>query len=215
MLKFYVVICGIIQEEMQEQMIVYIEWFVVLQEMSKEEMLQKLKEKYDGYYFIWFLFDIYNLFSLLNVFVNDELNNYWFGSGMFIYLIEMLCKFYVFFFQLGGSMQVMVVDFDVFMEKMEGIVFLFYQSGYFMIKDYNKLVELYMLDILNGEIWIGLMCSLLFGYLVYNMLKGNMIIVCMYFVIVGGDMDGVLCFFQEFFFIVLYCDNMNYEGYYQ
>ena len=46
MLKPYAAICGITQEEMQEQMTAYIERLAVSQEMSKEETLQKLKEKY-------------------------------------------------------------------------------------------------------------------------------------------------------------------------
>ena len=36
-------------------------------------------------------------------------------------------------------MQAMAADFDAPTEKMEGIVPLLYQSGYFTIKDYNKL----------------------------------------------------------------------------
>ena len=92
MLKPYAAICGITQEEMQEQMTAYIERLAVSQEMSKEETLQKLKEKYDGYHFTWPSPDIYNPFSLLNAFANDELNNYWFGSGTPTYLIEMLRK---------------------------------------------------------------------------------------------------------------------------
>lgn len=215
MLKPYAAICGITQEEMQEQMTAYIERLAVSQEMSKEETLQKLKEKYDGYHFTWPSPDIYNPFSLLNAFANDELNNYWFGSGTPTYLIEMLRKFHVLPSQLGGSMQAMAADFDAPTEKMEGIVPLLYQSGYFTIKDYNKLAELYTLDIPNGEIRIGLMRSLLPGYLAHNTLKGNTTIARMYLAIAGGDMDGALRLLQEFLSTVTYCDNTNYEGHYQ
>uniref|UniRef100_UPI0025849E09 ATP-binding protein n=1 Tax=Phocaeicola sartorii TaxID=671267 RepID=UPI0025849E09 len=88
MLKPYAAICGITQEEMQEQMAGYIERLAFSQEMTKEETLRKLKEKYDGYHFTWPSPDIYNPFSLLNAFANDELNAYWFGSGTPTYLIE-------------------------------------------------------------------------------------------------------------------------------
>ena len=176
MLKPYAAICGITQEEMQEQMAAYIERLAVSQEMSKEETLQKLKEKYDGYHFTWPSPDIYNPFSLLNA---------------------------------------MAADFDAPTEKMEGIVPLLYQSGYFTIKDYNKLAELYTLDIPNGEIRIGLMRSLLPGYLAHNTLKGNTTIARMYLAIAGGDMDGALRLLQEFLSTVPYCDNTNYEGHYQ
>ena len=177
--------------------------------------IQKLKEKYDGYHFTWPSPDIYNPFSLLNALERKKIDNYWFGSGTPTYLVEMLRKFHVLPSQLGGSMQAMAADFDAPTEKMEGIVPLLYQSGYFTIKDYNKLAELYTLDIPNGEIRIGLMRSLLPSYLAHNTLKGNTTIARMYLAIAGGDMDGALRLLQEFLSTVPYCDNTNYEGHYQ
>ncbi len=64
----YAAICGITKEEMLEQMGGYIERFALLQEMSKEDTLLKLQEKYDGYHFTWPSPDVYNPFSLLNAF---------------------------------------------------------------------------------------------------------------------------------------------------
>lgn len=46
----YAAICGITKEEMLEQMGGYIERFALSQEMSKEDTLLKLQEKYDGYH---------------------------------------------------------------------------------------------------------------------------------------------------------------------
>ena len=157
----YAAVCGITKEEMLEQMAGYIEHLAISQEMTKEETLLKLKEKYDGYHFTWPSPDIYNPFSLLNAFVNDELNSYWFGSGTPTYLVEMLRKFHVLPSEVGHSLQAMASDFDAPTETMESIVPLLYQSGYITIKDYDKLTELYTLDIPNREIRVGLMQSLL------------------------------------------------------
>ena len=211
----YAAICGITEEEIKEQMSYDLDLLAEKMQITRDEVLAKLKENYDGYHFTWPSPDIYNPFSLLNAFANDELNNYWFGSGTPTYLIEMLRKFHVLPSQLGGSMQAMAADFDAPTEKMEGIVPLLYQSGYFTIKDYNKLAELYTLDIPKGEIRIGLMRSLLPGYLAHNTLKGNTTIARMYLAIAGGDMDGALRLLQEFLSTVTYCDNTNYEGHYQ
>lgn len=213
--KPYAAICGITKEEMQEQMQGYIERLAVSLEMTEEEVLLKLKEKYDGYHFTWPSPDIFNPFSLLNAFEREELNDYWFGSGTPTYLIEMLRKFHVLPSQLGRSMQAMAADFDAPTEKMESIIPLLYQSGYITIKDYNKLAELYTLDIPNREIRIGLMRSLLPNYLAHNTLKGNTTIARMYIAIAGGDMDGALRLLQEFLSTVPYCDNTHYEGHYQ
>ena len=211
----YAAICGITKEEMLEQMGGYIERFALSQEMSKEDTLLKLQEKYDGYHFTWPSPDIFNPFSLLNAFEDGKFNSYWFGSGTPTYLIEMLRKFHLLPSDLGHSMQAMAADFDAPTEKMESIVPLLYQSGYITIKDYNKLAELYTLDIPNGEIRVGLMRSLLPNYLAHNTLKGNTTIARMYLAIAGGDMDGALRLLQEFLSTVPYCDNTNYEGHYQ
>lgn len=215
MLKPYAAICGITQEEMSKQMQGYIDRFAVSQEMTKEEALLKLKEKYDGYHFTWPSPDIYNPFSLLNAFVNGELKDYWFGSGTPTYLIEMLRKFHTLPSEVGHGMQAMASDFDAPTETMEGIVPLLYQSGYVTIKNYDKLTELYTLDIPNREIRVGLMQSLLPNYLSGNTQKGKTTIARMYGAIAHDDMDGALRLLQEFLSTVPYCDNTNYEGHYQ
>ena len=156
MLKPYAAICGITQGEMLEQMHEYIERLAVSQEMSKEETLQKLKEKYDGYHFTWPSPDIYNPFSLLNAFEDGKLNSYWFGSGTPTYLIEMLRKFKVSPSAIGMK-KALSTSFDAPTERMTTIVPLLYQSGYITIKNYDKLTQLYTLDIPNGEIRVGLM----------------------------------------------------------
>ena len=48
-------------------------------------------------------------------------------------------------------------SFDAPTERMTTIVPLLYQSGYITIKNYDKLTQLYTLDIPNGEIRVGLM----------------------------------------------------------
>ena len=211
----YAAICGITLQEMLEQMPDYIRRLANKMEIAFEEAVEKLRENYDGYHFTWPSPDIYNPFSLLNAFVDCKLNSYWFGSGTPTYLIEMLRKFHTLPSEVGHSMQAMAADFDAPTEKMESIVPLLYQSGYITIKDYDKLTELYTLDIPNREIRIGLMRSLLPNYLAHNTLKGNTTIARMYGAIAGDDMDGALRLLQEFLSTVPYCNNTGYEGHYQ
>ncbi|WP_455664390.1 AAA family ATPase [Phocaeicola sp.] len=211
----YAAICGITGEEMLEQMPGYIQRLADKMEISFEEAVKKLRENYDGYHFTWPSPDIYNPFSLLNAFVDCKLSSYWFGSGTPTYLIEMLRKFHTLPSEVGHSMQAMASDFDAPTETMESIVPLLYQSGYITIKDYDKLTELYTLDIPNREIRIGLMQSLLPNYLSRNTQKGKTTVARMYGAIAGGDMDGALRLLQEFLSTVPYCDNTNYEGHYQ
>ena len=210
----YAAICGITEEEMLEQMSGHIECLASVLEMSKEETVLKLKEKYDGYHFTWPSPDIYNPFSLLNALERRKIDNYWFGSGTPTYLIEMLRKFKVSPSAIGMK-KALSTSFDAPTERMTTIVPLLYQSGYITIKSYDKLTQLYTLDIPNGEIRVGLMQSLLPNYLASDSDTGLATIGEMYGAIAGDDMDGALRLLQEFLSTVPYCDNTNYEGHYQ
>ena len=212
--ELYAGICGITQEEMLEQMSEYIERLAVSLGMSKEDAWLKLKEKYDGYHFTWPSPDIYNPFSLLNAFDDCKLNSYWFGSGTPTYLIEMLRKFHVAPSSIGRK-KAMAASFDAPTERMTNITPLLYQSGYITIKDYDKITELYTLDIPNREIRVGLVQSLLPNYLGNDSEMGLTTIGEMYGAIAGDDMDSALRLLQEFLSTVPYCDNTNYEGHYQ
>ena len=210
----YAAICGITEEEMLERMSGHIECLAGALEMSKEETLLKLKEKYDGYHFTWPSPDIYNPFSLLNALERRRIANYWFGSGTPTYLIEMLRKFKVSPSAIGMK-KALSTSFDAPTERMTTIVPLLYQSGYITIKNYDKLTQLYTLDIPNGEIRVGLMQSLLPNYLAGDSDTGLATIGEMYGAIAGDDMDGALRLLQEFLSTIPYCDNTNYEGHYQ
>mgnify|MGYP000225989403 CR=1 FL=1 len=59
----------------------------------------------------------------------------------------------------------MAESFDAPTERMTDIAPLLYQSGYVTIKGYSPVTQLYTLDIPNKEVRIGLMKSLLPGYL--------------------------------------------------
>ena len=60
---------------------------------SPDEMFLKIKERYDGYHFSAVSEDIYNPFSLLNAFDDDELTNSWFASGTPTFLIHQMQHF--------------------------------------------------------------------------------------------------------------------------
>ena len=60
-----------------------------------------------------------------------------------------------------GCKQLKSSAFDAPTETMTDAVPLLYQSGYITIKDYNKMLDLYTLDIPNKEVRLGLMESLL------------------------------------------------------
>lgn len=160
----YVAICGITEEEIKEQMSYDLDLLAEKMQITRDEVLAKLKENYDGYHFTWPSPDIYNPFSLFNAFNDDKFNSYWFGSGTPTYLIEMLNKFGVLPSEIGG-IEAVAAEFDAPTERMTSITPLLYQSGYITIKGYDSVFDIYTLDIPNKEVRIGLMRNLIPSYI--------------------------------------------------
>lgn len=160
----YAAICGITEEEIKEQMSYDLDLLAEKMQITRDEVLAKLKENYDGYHFTWPSPDIYNSFSLFNAFNDGKFNSYWFGSGTPTYLIEMLNKFGVLPSEIGG-IEAVAAEFDAPTERMTNITPLLYQSGYITIKGYDSVFDIYTLDIPNKEVRIGLMRNLIPSYI--------------------------------------------------
>lgn len=160
----YAAICGITEEEIKEQMSYDLGLLAEKMQITRDEVLAKLKENYDGYHFTWPSPDIYNPFSLFNAFNDGKFNSYWFGSGTPTYLIEMLNKFGVLPSEIGG-IEAVAAEFDAPTERMTNITPLLYQSGYITVKGYDSVFDIYTLDIPNKEVRIGLMRNLIPSYI--------------------------------------------------
>ena len=211
----YAGVCGITKEELLTQMSEDIDMLAEAQGMTREETIAKLKENYDGYHFSPASPDVFNPYSLLNCFDDKNFGAYWFSSGTPTYLINMLRKFKVLPAKIGRSLA-RSSAFDAPTENLMTITPLLYQSGYITIKGYDKMSQLFTLDLPNKEIKVGLFESLLPYYLegMYAE-EGDVAIAQMSVLIRQGDMDGALRLFQEFLGTVPYCNNTNYEGHYQ
>ncbi len=211
----YAGICGITKDELVTQMSDDIDALSNKLSLTREQTIEKLSERYDGYHFTWPSPDVFNPFSLLNCFADGKLNDYWFGSGTPTYLIEMMRKFDMLPADIGEETDVDRADFDAATETMTTIMPLLYQSGYMTIKGYDPDTELYTLGIPNKEIRVGLYRSLIPHYLGRFSQKGNTTIAKMSALINRDDMDGALTLLKTFLATVPYCNNTDYEGHYQ
>ena len=209
----YTDICGITEEEMRTQMDADLDALAAKLHTDKENLLDQLKANYDAYHVTWPSPDIYNPYSLFNAFNKGRIDSYWFGSGTPTYLIEMLRKYDVIPQEIGDR-RCMAADFDAPTERMTSITPMLYQSGYLTIKGYSPFSELYLLDLPNREVRIGLMRSLLPNYVrqpaQINTLVGEMAERLYY-----DDMSGALTLMQQVLSTVPYCENTHYEGHYQ
>ncbi len=210
----YAAICGISEEEMLTQMDSDLDLLAARIGVSREGMIAKLKDNYDGYHFTWPSPDIYNPFSLLNAFADGKMDSYWFGSGTPTYLIEMLNKFGVVPSKIGG-VEAVSAEFDAPTERMASITPLLYQSGYITIKDCDSEFGIYTLDIPNKEVRTGLMRNLIPSYITNDTLTTTTTVVNLARALTRDDMDGALRLLQEFLSTIPYCDNADSEGHYQ
>ena len=211
----YAGICGITEEELTGQLSDYVDSIADTQGKTHAEVLQQLKQNYAGSHFSWPSPDIFNPFSLLTAFAKRKIGSYWFASGTPTYLIEMMRKFGVAPSQIGPT-EAMASDFDAPTERMASLIPLLYQSGYLTIKDYISEEDIYILDIPNKEIRIGLMETLLPNYVQSGVGETSLAgIAKMYRSLRHDDLDGMLRQLQQFLLTVPYCDNTNYEGHYQ
>ena len=211
----YAGICGITKEELLENMSDDIDMLADALGYSREMMIAKLKENYDGYHFSKKSPDVFNPYSLLNCFSKKELGAFWFSSGTPTYLINMLRQFGVLPTEIAPT-EAVSSSFNAPTENMKTITPLLYQSGYVTIKEYDPETRIYTLDIPNKEIKVGLFDNLLPNYVDgVSAERGNVAIAKMALLIGKRNMDGALHLLQDFLGTVPYCNVTNYEGHYQ
>jgi hypothetical protein len=161
----YAALCGITAQELKDNFKTGIERLAEKEECTPEEMLDILKDKYDGYHFSNALVDIYNPFSLLNAFKFNDLGDYWFESGTSTTLVRAFQQYVGDFQQeldrIENKVWMSQSDFTQPLEDNSTLIPLLYQTGYLTIKEYDKEYKLYLLDYPNAEVRVGLLKNLL------------------------------------------------------
>lgn len=211
----YAAICGITEEEMLTQMSDDIDALAHAQGIGREEAISKLKDNYDGYHFSAKSPDMFNPYSLLNCFADNEFNDYWFSSGTPTYLLNMMRKYEVMPTDVITRVEADASEFDAPTENMTTIMPLLYQSGYITIKDYDRAYNYYTLDVPNKEVKVGLTKALIPSYVTRNTLATTNTARRIAQALDKRDMDGALRLLQTFLGTIPYCENTNYEGHYQ
>ncbi|MDE5807114.1 MAG: ATP-binding protein, partial [Muribaculaceae bacterium] len=119
-----------------------------------EEELQELKRNYDGYHFSEESPDIYNPFSLLQVFAKTKYSNYWISSGNATLLAEQLKK-------TNANVESLIHQ-RCSQTDLEGLdierihpTALLYQTGYLTIKKYDAKRNIFHLGLPNLEVKQG------------------------------------------------------------
>ena len=122
-----------------------------------DRQLAELKQMYDGYHFSRRKTDIYNPFSLVNVFKTQEIGNYWFDRGTSSALIDMPAQMPPIDMEHIDGICLPSTAFDLPLESFDEPIPFLYQSGYLTIKDCQRIgsLDMYTLGFPNGEVRMG------------------------------------------------------------
>lgn len=152
--KKFSAICGITEKELKEYFQTGIEKLCEDYNRTFDEELARLKRWYDGYHFSERCPDIYNPYSLLQVFADQRYSNYWIASGSPRLLAEQLKKSDADISKVinreCGQNELAGLDLDTI--NLEALL---YQTGYLTIKDYDLDTQLYTLGLPNLEVRQG------------------------------------------------------------
>jgi hypothetical protein len=198
----YASICGITLPELKDNFGYGICKFAEQENCTFEEMVERLREQYDGYHFTDTMVDVFNPYSLLNAFSECKLNSYWFQTGTPSFAINMLkahkgeWEFNI--EDVEKTDFVSLSEFNTPLEQSTKVLPFLYQAGYLTIKEYYKDCDMYILGVPNMEVRVGLLKNLI---PLYSAMDGDKAFNTAKLVSVAlnkGDYEGALLRMQSF-----------------
>ena len=146
-------LCGITEKELLENFAPEIEELATTLKLSREKTLAKLKKHYDGYLFTEDSdVHVYNPFSLLNVFRNKKLNDYWYTTGTPTFLVEKLKRERHYFPNFEKGVPVPRFLLENYSTDSQDVIPVLFQAGYLTIKSYLPAKDTYVLGFPNEEV---------------------------------------------------------------
>lgn len=196
----YSSICGITDEELDNELHGYTEQLAVRNRMSVEEAREQLRKFYDGYHFIEDSEGVYNPFSLLNTFEKMRFGSYWFETGTPTYLVHLLQLHNYSLERMANEYATEDILNSVDVASTHPIPVI-YQSGYLTIKDYDPHFRIYHLGFPNTEVEDGFFRFLLPYYTSVDKMEAPFHIKKFVSEIESGQPDAFLdrlkCFFAD------------------
>ncbi len=215
--KKYADLLGYTQEELEANFGDRIDLVAGQQEIPRRELLNKLKQWYDGYRFHAQASLLYNPVSVAEFFENGgEFQNYWFSTGTPTFLLELARKTR-FDFEAALTEPVSGLVFDSFEIDNLNPLALLLQTGYLTIKGTEKDfdVTLYYLGFPNDEVKSSFDAYLLNYYTRIPKENIEELSVQLARLVRSGDADGFMDLLSGFFKKIPYDIHVREEKYYQ
>jgi len=211
----YADICGLTQEEVENNFEPEITGVLAKTRLSRETYLEELKDYYNGYRFSEEPLTLYNPFGLLNHFAErGRFSAFWYTSGTPTFLIDLIKKQKIDIVNLG-NLKFRLNEFLKFdIENMDAKVVL-YQTGYLTISDYDEEKRIYTLDYPNLEVSSCFASSLISNYLEVSSTDSDALTVKLPSAFIDGDVEGIIDALRQFLAAVPYDIIKDTENYYQ
>jgi len=145
----YAGLLGYTPQELTTYFSDWIESFARAGKMSREEILHELQQWYNGYRFTKSGVQVYNPFSIVNVFSEYDFKNYWFETATPSFLVNLL-KEKNYSVPNLENLQVREATFSTYDLENLKLEALLFQTGYLTIQDFDGI--LYRLDYPNQEV---------------------------------------------------------------
>jgi hypothetical protein len=197
----YASICGITLPELKNNFEYGIRKFAETDGCTPEEMVERLREQYDGYHFTDTMVDVFNPYSLLNAFVDCKLNSYWFQTGTPAFVINMLKahkgEWQFDIESIDGTKSMALSRFSTPLEQATEPLPFLYQAGYLTIKECTENNK-YVLGVPNTEVRLGLLHNLIPLYSAMNPADALDVSMDISLAFGKGDYDRALSLVQSF-----------------
>ena len=156
----FAAICGITATELDSYFQQGMERLGDELHLNVSEVRELLRKRYDGYHFSQYSPDIYNPFSLVNVFASNDIEDFWFASGTPSYLVRLIER------ERIPAREIAPISIDRQELITAGLLSndpipAFYQSGYLTIKGFDREFNEFILDYPNEEVKRGFLKLLL------------------------------------------------------
>ena len=157
----YAGVCGVTQKELESCFAPELKAMAAQTGMTYEEVLDNMKQRYDGYRFAPDSDGIYNPFCVLNALSKRHFGSYWFETGTPSILARGVRSEDINPRDFEGNIAATSDEMKDYRPNETSIVPLLYQTGYLTIKSYKPRSGEYLLGFPNKEVQYGFLNHLL------------------------------------------------------
>jgi len=211
----YVTLCGITKNELLHFFTPELKILAYKQNLTFDEAVDKITQRYDGYHFAFQSDGMFNPFSVLNALKFSDFDNYWFQTGTPTYLVNLLKESDYDLRLLIDGIEVKPSAFTEYRADVKNPVPMIYQSGYLTIKDYDPETGLYTLGFPNDEVKYGFLEYLMPYYTAVTIDESGFHIAKFYRELQAGDTEAFMERLKVFFAGMSYELNNKNEKHYQ